>query len=131
MIEGKTLRDNPSNPQRDIYPMLFELTIEKGTCFTTVLSAIRVVKDSICTISSSNLSIFEQPDRIRIFTDFNLYTSLGRFLKLVQPFKFIKIRLWRSPMDWCTLHKLGQFLRMSFSRLVSLEKSGVSVKFLE
>jgi len=103
--------------------MLFEFTIEKGTCFTAVLSEIRVVKDSICTISSSNMSIFKQPDRIRVSTDFNLYISLGRLLRLVQSFKFIKSRLWRSPMDWCTLRNLGQSLRMSFSRLGSPEKS--------
>jgi len=130
MIEGKTLRDNPSYPHREIYPMLFNLTIEKGTCFTAVSLAIRVVKDSICTISSSNLSILE-PDMMRVFKDFNLYISLGRLLRLVQSFKFIQRRFWRSPMDWCTLHKLGQSLRISFSRLGSFEKSGVSVKYLE
>ena len=131
MTEGKTLCENPSNPHRDIYPMLFEITNEKGTCFTAVFSAIRVVKDSICTISFSNMLIFEQPDKMRVFKDFNLYISLGRLLRLVQSFKFIKRRLLSFPMDWCTLHKLGQSLRMSFSRLGSVEKSGVSVKSLE
>jgi len=46
MIEGKILRDNPSNPRRDIYPLRFELTIEKGTSFTTA-----VIKDFIRTVS--------------------------------------------------------------------------------
>jgi len=39
---------------RDMYPMLFELTIEKGTSFTVVFSVTRVIRDSICTISFSN-----------------------------------------------------------------------------
>jgi len=72
MIDGKTLRDNPLCPHRDIYPMLFDLTIEKGICFTAIFSAIKVVKDSICIMSSSNLAIFKQPERIRVFTDFSL-----------------------------------------------------------
>jgi len=55
MIELKTVNDNPLFPPRSICPMLFELTIEKGTCFTTVLSEIRVVNDSIRNISSSNM----------------------------------------------------------------------------
>jgi len=131
MIEGKTFRASPSNPHKDIYPMLFEVTIETGTRFTAVLSAIRVVKDSICAISSSNLSIFEQPERMNVFTDFNLYISLGRLLRFVQSFKFINKILQRSPMDLCIANKLGQSLRMSCSILGSLEKSGVSVKYLE
>lgn len=71
MRGGKISRDNPSNPHRDIYPMFFDLIIEKGTCLTPVCAAIRVVNDSICTISSSNLSIFEQPERMRVFTEAN------------------------------------------------------------
>jgi len=68
---------------------------------------------------------------MKVLKDFNLYTSLGRLLRLVQSFKFISSRLQRSPMDWCTLHKLGQSFRMSFSRLGNPEKSGVSLKYLE
>jgi len=131
MIEEKILVDNPSNPHRDIYPMLFELTIEKGTCFTAVFSATRVIKDFICAISSSNMPIFKQPERMKVLKDFNLYTSLGRLLRLIQSFKFISSRLRRSPMDWCTLRKLGQSFRMSSSRFGSPEKSGVSLKNLE
>jgi len=85
MIEGKKLCDNPSNPRRDMYPKLFELTIEKGTCFTTVFSAIRVTRDFICTISFSDRSILEQPERMRVLKDFNIYIPTGRFLRLVQP----------------------------------------------
>ena len=54
MIEGKKLGDNLSNRRRNMYPMLFELTIEKGTSFTVVFSVIRVIRDSIRTISFSN-----------------------------------------------------------------------------
>jgi len=72
MIERKRSRDNPSNPRLDIYPIPFEVTIEKGTCFTTVFSAIRVIKDSICTKSFSNRSIFGQPQRMRVFRDFSI-----------------------------------------------------------
>jgi len=68
---------------------------------------------------------------MKVLKEVNVYTSLGRLLKLVQSFKFISNRLQRCPMDWCTLHKLGQSFRMSFSRLGSPEKSGVSLKFLE
>jgi hypothetical protein len=71
MIEGKTLQDNPSYPHKDMYPMLFDLIIEYGTSFIAVSFAISVVKDSICSMSSSNLSIFEQPERMRVFKDFN------------------------------------------------------------
>jgi hypothetical protein len=71
MREGKTSRDNPSYPHRDIYAMLFDLIIEYGTSFTPVSFAISVVKDSICTISSFKLSIFVQPERMRVFKDFN------------------------------------------------------------
>ncbi|KAL2319329.1 hypothetical protein Fmac_028298 [Flemingia macrophylla] len=72
MTEGKTLHDNPSYSHMNIYLMHFKLTIESGICCTAVFSAIRVVKDSICIISSSNLLIFEQPERMRVFKDFNL-----------------------------------------------------------
>jgi hypothetical protein len=71
MREGNTSRDNPSYPHMDIYPMLFNLSIEYGTSFTDVSFAINVVKDSICPMPSSNLSIFEQPESIRVFKDFN------------------------------------------------------------
>jgi len=131
IIEGKRLRGNPSNPRRDIYTMLFDLTIEKGTCLTAVFSAIRVIKDSICTVSFSNRSIIEQPERMRVFKDFNMYISAGRLFRLVQSFKFSSVRLERHPIDWCTLRNLGQSLRMSCSRLGSSEKSGVSIKYLE
>jgi len=131
MIENKRLCDNLSNPRRDIYPMLFELTIEKGTCFTAAFSAIRVIKDFICTISFSNRSIFGQPQRMRVFKDFNLYIFLGRMLRLVQSFKLSSVRWQRRPIDWCTSCNLGQSLRMSCSRLGSPEKSGVSTNNLE
>jgi hypothetical protein len=72
MIEGNTSWENPSYPHKEIYPMLFDLTSEKGTSVIAVLSAIRVVKDSICSMSSSNLSIIKHPDRIRFFRDFNV-----------------------------------------------------------
>ena len=81
MIEGKRLHDNLSNPRRDIYPMAFELTIEKGTCFAAVFSAIRVIKDFIRSISFSIRQIFEHPERIRVLRDFNLYISRGRLLR--------------------------------------------------
>jgi hypothetical protein len=71
MREGKTSRDNPTYPHKDIYAMLFDLTIVNGTCLIPVFSAVRVVKDSIFPISSFNLSIFEQPERMRVFTDVN------------------------------------------------------------
>jgi len=46
--------NNPSNSSRDLYLMLFELTIEKGACFSVLFfSAIIVTKDSTCTISYS------------------------------------------------------------------------------
>jgi len=69
MIEGNTLRENPSYPHNEINPMLFDLTTEKGTVVIPVLFAIRVVKDSICSKSSSNLLIFKHPDRMRVFRD--------------------------------------------------------------
>jgi hypothetical protein len=31
MIDGKTSRENPSWPHKEIYPMPFDLTSEKGT----------------------------------------------------------------------------------------------------
>jgi len=55
-----------------MYPMLFDLTTENGTIVIAVLSASRVVKDSICSKSSSNLSIIEHPERMSVFKDFNL-----------------------------------------------------------
>ena len=72
MIDGNTSRENPSWPHKEIYTILFDLAIEKGTLVIAVLSASRVVKDSICSMSSSNLVIFKQPERIRVFQDFNL-----------------------------------------------------------
>jgi len=131
MIEGKRLLDNPSNRCRDMYPMLLELTIEKGTCFTAVFSAIRVIKDSKCAISLSLMSILEQPERMRVLKDFNSYISLGRLLRLVQSFKFSSIRLLSDPIDRCTLRNLEQCFKMSCSRLGNPEKSGVSFKHLE
>lgn len=71
MTEGRTSNDNPSHPHRDIYAMPFNPSIEYGISFTPVSFAISVVKDSIWTMSSSNLSIFEQPEKIRVFNDFN------------------------------------------------------------
>jgi hypothetical protein len=78
MIDGNTSHENPSYPHKEIYPMLFDLTNEKGTLLIDVLFASKVVKDSICSKSSSNFSIFEQPERMRVFRDFNLYILLGR-----------------------------------------------------
>ncbi|RHN59576.1 hypothetical protein MtrunA17_Chr4g0014811 [Medicago truncatula] len=72
MIDGNTSRENPSWPHKEIYTILFDLTIEKGTLVNAVLSASRVVKDSICSMSSSNLSIIIHPERMRVFRDFNL-----------------------------------------------------------
>jgi hypothetical protein len=71
MREGKTSHGSPSYPHRDIYMMLFNLTMEKGACLTPVFAAIKVLKDFICTISSSNLLMFEQPERMRVVTDVN------------------------------------------------------------
>jgi len=93
MMEGKRLRGNLSNPRRDICPMLLELRIEKGTCFTVVFSAIRVMRDPICITSFSNRSIIGHPERMRVFKDFDLYISLGRLVTLVQFFKFNSVRL--------------------------------------
>jgi len=118
MIEGKRFCDNRSNPRRDIYSMLFELTIEQGTCLTAVFFVTRVIDDFICTISSSNISILKQPERMKDFKDFNSYTSLGILLRLAQSFKFMSCRLQRSPMDGCTLHKHRQSFRMSRSGLL-------------
>ena len=72
MIDGNPSHENPSWPHKEMYPMLFDLTTEKGTLFIEVLFASRVVNDSICSMSSSNLSIFIQPERMRVFKDFNL-----------------------------------------------------------
>jgi hypothetical protein len=72
MREGNTSRENPSKPHIEIYPMFFNLTIEKGTFVIAVLSAIKVFNDSICSKSSSNLSIMEHPERIKDSRDFNL-----------------------------------------------------------
>lgn len=72
MMEGNTSRENPLYPHKEIYPMLFDLTTEKGTFVIAVLSAIRVVKDSICSKSSSNLSSIKHPDRMRVFRDFSV-----------------------------------------------------------
>jgi hypothetical protein len=72
MREGNTSRENPSKPHKEIYSMLFDLTIEKGTFVIAVLSAIKVVKDSICSKSPSNLSIMEHPERIKVSRDFIL-----------------------------------------------------------
>jgi hypothetical protein len=72
MREGNTSCENPLKPHKEIYPMLFDLTIEKGTFVMAVLSAIKVVKDFICSKSSSNLSIMEHPERIKVSRDFNL-----------------------------------------------------------
>ena len=131
MIDGKRLCDNTSHPLKDIYPMLFGLTIVKGNCFINLFSAIIVMKDFISTISFSIKAIIEQPDRIRVFKHFSLYISLGRLLRLVQSFKFSSIRLQRHAIEECISRNLGQSLRMSCSRLGSLEKSGVSIKCLE
>jgi len=72
IIDGNTSCEDPSYPHREIYPMLFDLSNEKGTLVIAVLFASRVVKDSICSKSSSNLSIFKQPERMRVCRDFNL-----------------------------------------------------------
>jgi len=72
MIEGNTSRENPSYSHKDINPMLFDLTSEKGTFVIPVFFAIRVVNDSICSMSSSNLSIIKHPERMRVFRDFNV-----------------------------------------------------------
>jgi len=131
ITEGKIFGDNLSNRPRDMYPMLFERTIEIGSSFTAVFSAIRVIKDSISAVSFSIRSIFEQPERMRVFKDFNLYIPLGRLLRFVQSFKFWSKRLPRHPIDGCTLRNLGQHFRMSCSRLCSPVKSGVVVKYLQ
>jgi hypothetical protein len=72
MREGNTSREKPSKPLKEIYPMLFNLTIENGTFVIPVLSAIKVINDSICSTSSSNLSILEHPEIIKVSRDFNL-----------------------------------------------------------
>jgi hypothetical protein len=77
------------------------------------------------------LTIFEQPERIRVFTFFNLYIFLGSLARLEQSFKFMRRRFSRSPMDECILDKLGQSFIMSFSRFGNFVKSGVLCKCLE
>jgi hypothetical protein len=77
------------------------------------------------------LSIFVQPERMRVFKDFNWYIFSGKLLRLVQSFKFIRRILLRSPMDWCILDKFGQSFMISFSRFGSFEKSGLFFKYLE
>lgn len=129
MIEGNKTLANPSYPQSDINPIFFNLTIENGTCVRLVFSALRVVNDSICTISSSNLSIFEQPERMSTLKDFDFIT--GRFRRHIQSFKFKIRRLGRFPMEWCSSDKFGQSLRMTLSRFGSFEKSGVFDNNLE
>jgi len=71
MREGNTSRENPSKPRKEIYPMLFNLTIENGTFVIAVLSAIKVINDSICS-KSSNFSIIEHPERIKVSRDFKV-----------------------------------------------------------
>jgi hypothetical protein len=66
MREGNTSRESPLKPLKEIYPMFFNLTIENGTFVIPVLSAINVINDFICSKSSSNFSILEHPERIKV-----------------------------------------------------------------
>lgn len=88
--------------------MLFDLTTAKGTLVIAVLSATKVVKDLICSISSSNLSIFVHPDKMSVLSKSNLYMLLGSSRRPVQSFKFIKRIFLRCPILEETEDKLGQ-----------------------
>jgi len=70
--EGSDLDGDPLHPQSDKYLRFFSCTMVHGTCLIAVLSARKVVKDSICPNSSAKLSILEQPERMRVWRDFNL-----------------------------------------------------------
>jgi len=50
MIDGKTSCDNPVYPHRDIYPKLFDLAIEKGTCFIAIFSVTKLprIPSTLC-----------------------------------------------------------------------------------
>ncbi|KEH35870.1 hypothetical protein MtrunA17_Chr3g0135601 [Medicago truncatula] len=105
-----------------------DLTTDKGTLVIAVLFATKVVKDFIYSMSSSNLLIFKQPERMRVFRDFNLYVLLGRLHRLIQSSKFIRRILSRCPMLGEISDNIGQSLSTSFSRLGMFEKSRLRVR---
>ena len=69
--EDNDLGDDPLHPSRDKYLRFLSLTMVTGTCLIAVLSASRVVKDSIFPKLSAKLSILE-PERMRVSRDLNL-----------------------------------------------------------
>lgn len=84
---------------RDEFLRFFSPTIVNGTFRMAVLSARRVVKDTISPKSSAKFSNLEQPERTRTSIDFDLYKLLGRSLSSLQSSKSITESLPRCPMD--------------------------------
>jgi hypothetical protein len=70
--EGSDLDDNPLHPHNDKYVRFFNCTMVRGTCLIAVLSARKVVTDSISPNSLAKLSNLEQPEIMRVWRDFNL-----------------------------------------------------------
>ena len=92
------------------------------------------------TWSSRNRSMFfaksgifltlEQPERVKISRD-SISSLLGRLTRLVQSFKFKKIRRLSTPTDGWTSIKFVQPSKSILSSSCASEKSGVLIRFRE
>ena len=84
-------------------------------------------------MSLANSGIFltlEQPERIRISRDF-ISSLRGRLLRLVQSFRFNKVRRSSTPTDGWTSTKSVQPSKSILSSCGAFEKSGVLIRFSE
>ena len=81
--------------------------------------------------ANSGISLtLEQPERIRISRDF--ISSLGgRLVRLVQSFRFNKVRRLSTPTDGWTSTKFVQPSKSILSSRGASEKSGVLIRFWE
>lgn len=113
---------------RDNFVSFIKLTMLGGSCVIVISSVWNTDKECISPRSSGNLSIFEQPEMLRFWRNFNLQMPLGTLRSLFQSCTFIWTSLWRHPTDWSMYFSPEQSSRISFSRLGSFEKSGVLIR---
>ena len=86
----------------------------------------------VALVKSGVLSSLVQPERCRTLRELMLPTSPKSMITRLEQFrKFKKASFLRSPIDEWTCDKLVHPERSSLSRFMILEKSGVSIRYLE
>ena len=99
MSEFLSLDSSPLHPLNDNTSRFSKREIEGGNSFIVVLAASSFSKPCMLPKPSSKFSSFEQPNRIRVWRDFNLQMLCGRIARLLHSLRFNRTSPFRCWID--------------------------------